>query len=184
MFRYAPIFESDFIQVSQRGEMMDVHNHVRMVTVGVIHTSPHLTLPDVVLLARPAAISDGYNRYGPATQETGNKPTLILELTRLFLLKFVQISIHNSTKQQLHLKLASGCSLYFQLCPCSDTRDFFVHWENLIYILRPPVEAYSGARAIPAGDTLDITGFGEEEEPRGKSVQSPEDGARVFWKSS
>lgn len=36
--------------------MMDVHNHVRMVTVGVVHTSPHLTLPDVVLLALPAAM--------------------------------------------------------------------------------------------------------------------------------
>ncbi|KAB0401193.1 hypothetical protein E2I00_002482 [Balaenoptera physalus] len=66
-----------------------------------------------MLLARPAAICDDYNRYGPATQER-------------------------------------------------DTRDLFIQWENLIYILRPPVEAYSSTQVIPARDTLDITGFEEE----------------------
>ncbi|KAM5253891.1 LOW QUALITY PROTEIN: Golgi-associated RAB2 interactor protein 6 [Hipposideros larvatus] len=163
IFKYAPMFESDFIQVSQRGEVLDVHHCARMVTVGIVHTSPHLTLPDVMLLAQPAAVSDGYNRYGPATQETGNKPTQVLELTRLLPLKFVKICIHNSMKQLLHLKLATGHSFYLQLCSRSDTRDLFFHWENLIYILRPPVDACSGAWAIPVGDTLDITGFGEED---------------------
>ncbi|XP_014926337.1 Golgi-associated RAB2 interactor protein 6 [Acinonyx jubatus] len=159
IFKYAPMFESDFIQVSKKGEVIDVHNRARMVTVGIVRTSPHLTLPDVMLLARPAAMCDDYNRYGPATPEKGYKPTQILELTRLLPLKFVTITIHNGKKQQLHLKLATGRSFYLQLCPPSNTRDLFVHWENLIYILRPPVEAYSGSQAIPVGNTLDITGF-------------------------
>ncbi|XP_032730212.1 protein FAM71C [Lontra canadensis] len=163
IFKYAPMFESDFIQVSKKGEVIDVHNRARMVTVGIVRTSPHLTLPDVMLLARPAAICDDYNRHGPATQEKGYKPTQILELTRLFPLKFVTISIHNGKKQQLRLKLATGRSFYLQLCPPSNTKDLFVYWENLVYILRPPVEAYSGSQAIPVGDTLDITGFEEED---------------------
>ncbi|XP_060051603.1 Golgi-associated RAB2 interactor protein 6 [Erinaceus europaeus] len=162
LFKYAPMFESDFIQISKKGEVIDVHNRARRVTVGIVRTSPHLTLPDVMLLARPATICDDYHRHGAASQEKGGKPTQILELTRLFPLKLVKISIHNGTKQQLHLKLATGRSFYLQLCPPSDTRDLFVLWENLIYILTPPVEAYSGTQAIPAGNKLDVPGFEEE----------------------
>ncbi|XP_077702136.1 Golgi-associated RAB2 interactor protein 6 [Canis aureus] len=171
ILKYAPMFESDFIQVGKKGEVTDnVHNRARMVTVGIIRTSPHLTLPDVMLLARPTAICDDHNRYGPAPQEKGYKPTQILELTRLCPSKFVTISIHNGTKQQLHLKLATGRSFYLQLCPPSDTKDLFVHWENLVYILRPPVEAYSGSHAIPVGDSLDITGFEEEDKSPSANV--------------
>ncbi|KAL2775865.1 protein FAM71C [Daubentonia madagascariensis] len=162
IFRYAPMFESDFIQISKRGEVTDVHNRARMVTVGIVRTSPGLTLPDVMLLAQPAAASGDCARCGPATQERGSKPTQILELTRLFPLKFVKITIHNSIKQQLHLKLITGRSFYLQLCRPSDTRDLFVHWENLVYILRPPVEAYSGMEAILAGNTLGSHAFEEE----------------------
>ncbi|XP_058937425.1 Golgi-associated RAB2 interactor protein 6 [Kogia breviceps] len=182
IFHYAPVFESDFIQVSRKGEVIDVHNQARMVTVGSVRTSPRLTLPDIMLLARPAAICDDYNRYGPVTQEGGKKPTQILELTRLLPLKFVKISIHNSKKQQLHLKLATG---KLQLCPPSDTRDLFIQWENLIYILRPPVEAYSSTQVIPARDTLDITGFEEESKcPVVSTLQSLKDEAKVLREKS
>ena len=84
IFQYAPVFESDFIQVSRKGEVIDVHNRAQMVTVGIVRTSPHLTLPDVMLLAQPVAICDDSNRHGPAAQKRGKKPTQILELTRLF----------------------------------------------------------------------------------------------------
>ncbi|XP_025256897.1 protein FAM71C [Theropithecus gelada] len=161
IFRYAPMFESDFIQISKRGEVMDVHNRARMVTVGIVRTSPCLTLPDVMLLARPAAVCDNA-RCGPATQKTDTPPAEILELTRLLPLMFVKITIHNSIKKQLHLKLATGRSFYLQLCPPSDaSEDLFVHWENLVYILRPPVEAYSGTKAILAGSTSDSSVFEE-----------------------
>ncbi|KAG3291201.1 family with sequence similarity 71 member C [Ictidomys tridecemlineatus] len=163
IFRYAPMFESDFIQISKRGELIDVHNHARMVTMGVVRTSPCLTLPDVMLLARPAAICKDYAPCGLATQERAKKPTQTLELTRLLPLKFVKITIHNSHKQQLHLRLATGRAFYLQLCPPSDTRDLFAHWEYLVYILRPPVEAYSRTQVIPTGDKSDIPMFEEED---------------------
>ncbi|XP_008589146.1 PREDICTED: protein FAM71C [Galeopterus variegatus] len=162
LFSYAPMFESDFIQISKRGEVIDVHNRAQKVTVGVVRTSPSLTLPDVMLLARPATVCNDHTRCGTATQEIGSNPTQILELTRLLPLKFVKITIHNSIKQQLRLKLATGCSFYLQLCASSDTRDLFVHWENLIYILRPPV-AYSGTQATLAGNTLGTSVFDSED---------------------
>ncbi|XP_007472220.1 PREDICTED: LOW QUALITY PROTEIN: family with sequence similarity 71, member C [Lipotes vexillifer] len=185
IFHYAPVFESDFIQVSRKGEVTDVHNRARMVTVGIVCTSLRLTLPDVILLARPAAICDDYNRYSPATQERGKKPTQILELTRLLPLKSVKISIHNSKKQQLHLKLTTSRSFYLQLCPPSDTRDLFIQWENLTYILRPPVEAYSSTQVIPARYTLDITGFEEESKcPVVGTLQSLKDEAKMLREKS
>ncbi|KAF5926548.1 hypothetical protein HPG69_001176 [Diceros bicornis minor] len=112
--------------VSKRGEAIDVHNSAQMVTAGIVHTSPQLTLPDIMLLAQSAALFDDCNRYSPAIQERGKKPTQILELTRLLPLKFVKIPTHNSKKQQLCLKLATGHSFYLQLCPPSDTRDLFI----------------------------------------------------------
>ncbi|KAK2102425.1 Golgi-associated RAB2 interactor protein 6 [Saguinus oedipus] len=137
IFRYAPMFESDFIQISKTGEVIDVHNRARMVTLAIVRSSPCLTLPDVMLLARPAVVCDNA-RCGPGTQERGSLPAQLLELTRLLPLMFVKISIHNSIKKQLHLKLATGRSFYLQLCPPSDaSEDLFVHWENLVYILRP-----------------------------------------------
>lgn len=150
MFKHAQMFESDFIQVSRRGDVIDVHNSVQMVTVGMVRTSPHLVLPDVMLLA---------------SQKRGNPSTHNLELRRLLPLMLVKISIHNFQKQQLRLKLATGRSLYLQLCPCSDTRDLFAQWVDLIYMLNPPVEVYSGTQAIPADDMLDMPVFEEENSP-------------------
>ena len=162
--------------------MLDVHNRAQMVTVGIFRTSPHLTLPDVMLLAQPAAICDDSNRHSSAAQERGKKPTQILELTRLLPLKFVEISIHNSKKQQLHLKLASGRSFYLQLCLPPDRGDLFIQWKNLIYFLFISANAHSRTQATRARNILDITGLKKREEvPSGKS---PKDGARVLRENS
>ncbi|XP_053462022.1 Golgi-associated RAB2 interactor protein 4 [Nycticebus coucang] len=151
IFKYAPIFESDFIQITKRGEVIDVHNRVRMVTVGIACTSPSLPLPDVMLLARPATNCDEYAGRGQATKGSRRKATKALELTRLLPLKFVRISVHDREKQQLRLKFATGRSCYLQLCPPLDARtDLFAYWEKLIYLLRPPMDSNSSTYAIPA----------------------------------
>ncbi|XP_044097011.1 protein FAM71B [Neovison vison] len=159
IFKYAPMFESDFIQISKKGEVIDVHNRVRMVTVGIASTSPILPLPDVMLLARPTKICEEHVRHAQTTKGRGRKPTKTLELTRLLPLKFVKISIHDREKQQLRLKLATGRTFYLQLCPSSDAReDLFCYWEKLVYLLRPPVDSCSStptlhtAEAVPLED--------------------------------
>uniref|UniRef100_A0A8C5KW80 Golgi associated RAB2 interactor family member 4 n=1 Tax=Jaculus jaculus TaxID=51337 RepID=A0A8C5KW80_JACJA len=155
IFKYAPIFESDFIQITKRGEVIDVHNRVRMVTVGVACTSPVLPLPDVMLLAHPAPGCEELTRRGQATKGKSHKAAKTLELTRLLPLKFVRISVHNHGQQQLRLKFATGRSCYLQLCPPAEAReDLFAYWERLIYLLRPPVESTSSTYAIPAEDTM------------------------------
>ncbi|XP_004471060.2 Golgi-associated RAB2 interactor protein 4 [Dasypus novemcinctus] len=163
LFRYAPVFESDFIQVSKRGEVIDVHNRVRMVTVGIACTSPLLPLPDVMLLARPAPSCEDQGGRGQATKGRGRKAAKTLELTRLLPLKFVRISVHDREKQQLRLKFATGRSCYLQLCPPLDAKeDLFTLWEQLIYLLRPPVDSISSTHAVPAGDVPCVPGLEEE----------------------
>ncbi|XP_015348295.1 Golgi associated RAB2 interactor protein 3 [Marmota marmota marmota] len=153
IFKYAPMFESDFIQISKKGEVIDVHNRVRMVTVGITSTSPILPLPDVMLLARPAKVCEEHARCGRPIKGRGRKSVKTLELTRLLPLKFVKISIHDREKQQLRLKLATGRTFYLQLCPSSDVReDLFCYWEKLVYLLRPPAESYSSTPTIQTGD--------------------------------
>uniref|UniRef100_A0A8C9DHE8 Golgi associated RAB2 interactor family member 3 n=1 Tax=Prolemur simus TaxID=1328070 RepID=A0A8C9DHE8_PROSS len=177
IFKYAPMFESDFIQISKKGEVIDVHNRVRMVTVGIASTSPILPLPDVMLLARPAKICEEHARQGWFPKGRGRKTAKTLELTRLLPLKFVKISIHNHEKQQLRLKLATGRTFYLQLCPSSDAReDLFFYWEKLVYLLRPPVDSCSSAPTVqnaetPPGDNRslgasDLPGEGDQNEVR------------------
>ncbi|KAI4563362.1 hypothetical protein MJT46_010971 [Ovis ammon polii x Ovis aries] len=163
IFKYAPIFESDFIQITKRGEVIDVHNRVRMVTVGIASTSPLLPLPDVMLLARPATGCDDHAGRGQTTKAKSRKAAKTLELTRLLPLKFVRISIHDREKQQLRLKFATGRSCYLHLCPPLDSReDLFAYWEKLIYLLRPPVDSQSSTYAIPAGDMICMPMFEED----------------------
>ncbi|XP_020749102.2 Golgi-associated RAB2 interactor protein 3 [Odocoileus virginianus] len=159
IFKYAPMFESDFIQISKKGEVIDVHNRVRMVTVGIASTSPILPLPDVMLLARPTKVCEEHVRHARATKGRGRKPTKTLELTRLLPLKFVKISIHDREKQQLRLKLATGRTFYLQLCPSSDAReDLFCYWEKLVYLLRPPMESSCSTPMLQAGDATILEG--------------------------
>lgn len=67
------------------------------------------------------------------------------------------LSIFNYEKRQLQLKLATGRSFYLQLCPPVDAKeDVFAQWEDVVFLLRPPVEAYSGMQAEPAWDITDL----------------------------
>nr|XP_055180801.1 Golgi-associated RAB2 interactor protein 3 [Nyctereutes procyonoides] len=179
IFKYAPMFESDFIQISKKGEVIDVHNRVRMVTVGIASTSPILPLPDVMLLARPTKVCEEHAKHARTTTKgRGRKPTKILELTRLLPLKFVKISIHDREKQQLRLKLATGRTFYLQLCPSSDAReDLFCYWEKLVYLLRPPADSSSSTPTLPNGEganleddkslmTTELHGEGDQDEFR------------------
>ncbi|XP_021538220.1 protein FAM71A [Neomonachus schauinslandi] len=186
IFKYAPIFESDFIQITKRGEVIDVHNRVRMVTVGIASTSPILPLPDVMLLARPATGCEEQAGRGRATKGKGRKASKTLELTRLLPLKFVRISIHDHEKQQLRLKFATGRSCYLQLSPPLDAReDLFAYWEKLIYLLRPPVDSHSSTYAIPAEDMLCMPVFEEEDRrsPAGADFQGKGDPDQVSVRS-
>ncbi|XP_069461177.1 Golgi-associated RAB2 interactor protein 5A isoform X2 [Ambystoma mexicanum] len=129
-FKYAPVFESNFVQVTKKGEAIDIHNQLTLVTLGIAATSPILPLPNVMLLARPKI-----------TNQDAKKKTNIVEhlqLSRLFPLKLVKLSISDVSMRQIKLKLASGRSFYLQLhAPPDKEDDLFQRWMRLIYLLQP-----------------------------------------------
>ncbi|XP_033708479.1 Golgi-associated RAB2 interactor protein 4-like [Tursiops truncatus] len=165
IFKYAPIFESDFIQITKRGDLIDMHNCVCMVTVGITSSSPVLPLPDTMLLARWATGCEEHAEHSQAAKGKSHEPAKTLELTRLLPLTFVSISTHNREKQQLRVQFVTGRSWYLQLCAPPDAQeDLFTSWEELIYLLRPPVESLSRTYAVPAWDMIGLPVFEEEEE--------------------
>ncbi|XP_059944695.1 Golgi-associated RAB2 interactor protein 4-like [Mesoplodon densirostris] len=171
-FKYAPIFESDFIQVTKRGEAVDVHNWGGMLTMGITSTSPVLPLPDIMLLARRATGCEKHAECSQATKGKSHKAAKTLELTRLLPLECVRLSAHKREKQQLRVKLATGRCFYLQLCPPLDAReDLFPEWEQLIYLLRPPVDSESNTYAVPVWDMTCMPVFEEEQDGRSPAVE-------------
>ncbi|XP_053073899.1 Golgi-associated RAB2 interactor protein 6-like [Acinonyx jubatus] len=148
LLKHLLIFESDFIQINKRGEVIDVHNSVQMVTVGIAYTSQNLTIPDIVLLAQPAVSYAVSARNDQDTHGKGFKSTKSLELTR-----------YPSTIKKKKVPLeACHWTLFLPTIvhPPDAKEDLFACWEDLVYLRRPPVEAYSGTLAQPAGNIISI----------------------------
>ncbi|XP_072890230.1 uncharacterized protein [Hemitrygon akajei] len=143
-FKYAPIFESDFIQVTKRGEVLSIHKDITVVTVGVTSTSPSFFLPNVMLLARPV---DSLREMVCNCRISTDKCPM--ELTRLFPLCFVNISIHDVYNRQLRLKLANGRAFYLQLYVHPECENVvFERWMKLVALLHNSPENVYGYEAV------------------------------------
>ncbi|XP_036768280.2 Golgi-associated RAB2 interactor protein 4-like [Manis pentadactyla] len=153
MFKSVLMFESDFVQISRRGMLCNVHGCAQIMTVGIANTNPFDPIPNIMLVAQLVGDCEKHVGCDQGTEGEGDKAPKTMELTRLLPLKLVKISIHNHEKQQLRVKLITGRSFYLQLwAPPDKQEELFGYWEELIYLLRPPVEAYSSTHAVPAGD--------------------------------
>nr|XP_033817542.1 protein FAM71E1 [Geotrypetes seraphini]XP_033817543.1 protein FAM71E1 [Geotrypetes seraphini]XP_033817544.1 protein FAM71E1 [Geotrypetes seraphini] len=129
LFKYIPLFESNFVQVTKRGEMVNIYNKEPLVTLGIAATSPVLPLPNIMLVARPLC--------DPCNNKTSHRNKL--QLSRLFPLKFVKITIYDTEQRQLKIKLASGRAFHVQLNASPEkVDDLFKRWVKLINLLRPP----------------------------------------------
>ncbi|KAH0626817.1 hypothetical protein JD844_002053 [Phrynosoma platyrhinos] len=148
LFKSSPMFESNFVQISKQGGPIEIHNQEQIVTVGITSTSPVLLIPNVLLLARPIIPPEDHT--SKVTNRSQRYPTVRYELTRLFPLRFVKITIHNAERQQLRFKLANGRTFYLQLCPESDRReDLFDAWVRIVQLLRPPSESSLSVKEKP-----------------------------------
>uniref|UniRef100_A0A8C8SPN2 Golgi associated RAB2 interactor protein-like Rab2B-binding domain-containing protein n=1 Tax=Pelusios castaneus TaxID=367368 RepID=A0A8C8SPN2_9SAUR len=141
-----PLFESNFLQVTKRGELVDVHNRATLVTLGIAATSPVLLLPDVMIIARPTERPQG--------ESSGLKGDHApLELTRLIPLELVSLYLHDVGEQRLKLRLATGREYYLQLCaPRGEERPLFARWLRLIYLLRTPAGSRTRASSWHSSD--------------------------------
>lgn len=95
-----------------------MHNFTSIMTVGIANTNPFDPIPHIMLLVQLVPGHEKHTGFGQATEGKGHKATKTLELTGLFPLKLVKISVHNRDKQQLRLKLATGRS-YCRFLPAA-----------------------------------------------------------------
>ncbi|KAJ7313623.1 hypothetical protein JRQ81_005174 [Phrynocephalus forsythii] len=145
LFKFSPMFESNFVQISKEGGPIEIHNREEIVTVGITSTSRALLIPNILLLARPIVPPEDF--MAKDKSKLHNHPPVRYELTRLFPLRFVKITVHNMERQQLRFKLANGRIFYLQLCPDSERReDLFEAWVRIVQLLRPPSEATLSAK--------------------------------------
>ncbi|XP_021257381.1 protein FAM71D isoform X2 [Numida meleagris] len=137
VFASAPMFESRFVQINRRGELINIHNRPTCVTMGICAASS--PMPSGMLLAHKVPVSP--QEIMANLQEFSEHPSQVeqLELSRFLPLKFVELSVHSTDKQQLMLKLVNGRSYYLELCaPPDQQQQLFHHWLKLISLLKRP----------------------------------------------
>ncbi|NXF42194.1 FA71D protein, partial [Nyctibius bracteatus] len=100
------------------------------VTIGICAANPSSPMPNVMLVAREVPVSP-LSEQPPHVEQ--------LELARLFPLEFVQLSVHNTDKHLLVLRLANCRCYYLELCaPPDQEQHLFLLWVQLISLLKPP----------------------------------------------
>nr|XP_014353381.1 PREDICTED: protein FAM71F2-like isoform X1 [Latimeria chalumnae] len=119
LFTESAMFESDFVQVTSRGALLDIHNISSRVTLGVTSSVPSLPLPNVLLIARFTIPHHGSPHK---------------ELTKLFPLKLVRLTVHKKELRLLKLLLANHRSYYLQL-QHKHPDIVFQLWIRLVHIL-------------------------------------------------
>ncbi|XP_038608793.1 protein FAM71E2 isoform X2 [Tachyglossus aculeatus] len=149
--RPLPMFESQFVQVTKRGEAVDLHNRVNRVALGIAASRPGLPLPDLLLVARPTSPPEA--------------PGLVL--TRMFPMELVRLFIHDMSVQRIKMRLATGRSFYLQMDMPRDEAGFaFDRWLRIIYLLRGPPPPWDHQPSQPTSQQPSLT-------PSHPSARSP-----------
>ncbi|XP_040109723.1 protein FAM71E2 [Oryx dammah] len=126
--RPLPMFESNFIQVTNRGAPVYVHHRTNRVTMGVAASLPGLVLPDMLLMAQP-----------PEDRECSN-----LVLTRMIPLDLAHLYVHDLSAWRLKLRLVTGRYYYLELdAPDSEVGFLFDRWIRLISQLQQPATSWA-----------------------------------------
>ncbi|KAL2762752.1 protein FAM71E2, partial [Daubentonia madagascariensis] len=126
--RPLPMFESNFVQVTNRGGPVYVHHGTNRLTMGVAASLPGLMLPDILLIARPP---EGRKGAG-------------LILTRMIPLDLVHLYVHDLYTWRLKLRLVTGRYYYLELeAPDNEVGFLFDRWIRLINLLREPATTWA-----------------------------------------
>ncbi|XP_068849276.1 Golgi-associated RAB2 interactor protein 5B [Capricornis sumatraensis] len=126
--RPLPMFESNFIQVTNRGAPVYVHHRTNRVTMGVAASLPGLVLPDMLLMAQP-----------PEDRECSN-----LVLTRMIPLDLAHLYVHDLSAWRLKLRLVTGRYYYLELdAPDGEVGFLFDRWIRLISQLQQPATSWA-----------------------------------------
>ncbi|XP_067915484.1 Golgi-associated RAB2 interactor protein 1A-like [Heterodontus francisci] len=123
LFAQSAVFESDFIQVTRRGNLVDIHNIPTLLTLGITASVPFLPLPNILIIASRDTESKG------TEGEEG-----YMKITRMLPMKLVRLSVHEKVSRCLKLVLANRSTFYLQLQD-KHPNHVFKLWEELIHII-------------------------------------------------
>ncbi|XP_067861339.1 Golgi-associated RAB2 interactor protein 1A-like [Heptranchias perlo] len=123
LFAQSAVFESDFIQVTRRGNRVDIHNIPTLLTLGITASVPFLPLPNILIIASRDTESKG------TEGEEG-----YMKITRMLPMKLVRLSVHEKVSRCLKLVLANRSTFYLQLQD-KHPNHVFKLWEELIHII-------------------------------------------------
>ncbi|XP_056652408.1 uncharacterized protein LOC103100425 isoform X2 [Monodelphis domestica] len=156
---FTAMFESDFLQVTNKGEPVFLHKKENPVTMAVASSFPGLLLPDLVLLARPV-------------QSKKQPPRL--ELTRLLPAQLVRLFVHSEAGWRLKLRLASGRSFYLRLvAEPAEGCLLFNRWRFLIFLMQGPIPAWARSPDEQAAQDESAPMSAAEAPPKRKEVAFP-----------
>ncbi|XP_056681775.1 Golgi-associated RAB2 interactor protein 5B-like isoform X2 [Monodelphis domestica] len=156
---FTAMFESDFVQVTNKGEPVFLHKKENPVTMAVASSFPGLLLPDLVLLARPV-------------QSKKQPPRL--ELTRLLPAHLVRLFVHSEAGWRLKLHLASGRSFYLRLvAEPAEGCLLFNLWRFLIFLMQGPIPAWARSPEEQAAQDESAPMSAAEAPPKRKEVAFP-----------
>ncbi|XP_072097944.1 Golgi-associated RAB2 interactor protein 1A-like [Mobula birostris] len=122
LFPQSAVFESDFIQVSRRGNLVDIYNIPTLLTLGVTASVPLLPLPNILIIA---------SRDNESKRTEGEG---FMKITRLLPMKLVRLSIHKNVSRCLKLTLANQSTYYLQLQDKHPPQVFKL-WEEIEIIV-------------------------------------------------
>ncbi|KFV91428.1 Protein FAM71D, partial [Eurypyga helias] len=133
-FTSAPIFESKFVEVKSHSNEIIWHAQDKTACNDYPSFSPPA---QQVFLIHLLSLSDSHTIFF----ERNLYLCLMIYpfFNRLLPLKFVELSVHNTEKYQLVLKLVNGRSYYLELfSPPNKKRRLFYLWLQLISLLKLP----------------------------------------------
>ncbi|XP_036057012.1 protein FAM71E2 [Onychomys torridus] len=138
--RPLPMFESNFVQVTNHGAPALVHHKTNKLTMGVAASLPGLVLPDILLLARP-----------PEDRDCSS-----LNLTRMIPLDLAHLYVHDLPTWRLKLRLITGRYYYLELdAPDHELGFLFDRWLRLINLLHEPTISWAPRTMnMPLLDTI------------------------------
>nr|XP_032632889.1 protein FAM71F1-like [Chelonoidis abingdonii] len=129
LFPKSAVFESNFIQVTKQGNWVDIHNAPTLVTLGVTSSEPCLPLPNVLLIARLAVLGESPPRRVDQLQEPS------MALSRLLPLRYVRLSVQDSSRRLLRVQVVTGKVYYLRLHQAHPDAVFKL-WSRLADILQ------------------------------------------------
>ncbi|KAI5191379.1 Protein Fam71E2 [Manis pentadactyla] len=153
-----PMFESNFVQVTNRGAPVCIHHKTHRVTMGMAASLPALRLPDILFIAQPAEGREGSSLAltrclhpaipsGPAPPPALRPPTPASP--RMIPLDLAHLCVHDLSTWRLKLHLVTGRYYYLELdAPDREGGFLFDCWVRLINLLREPADTWT-PRTLP-----------------------------------